>query len=100
MKYGLLRRFSAAWIGSLGIALLLAVCAWPGVARAQVNNSGQITGTVFDPSGKTIPNAEVTITNPSTNFSQTVKASATGSYAFPALQAGPTRSTSCKPIPI
>lgn len=88
MKYGLLRRFSAAWIGSLGIALLLAVCAWPGVARAQVNNSGQITGTVFDPSGKTIPNAEVTITNPSTNFSQTVKASATGSYAFPALQAG------------
>jgi len=56
--------------------------------RAQVSSSGQITGTVFDPSGKVISGAEVTVANPVTNFTQTVKASGTGIYVFSELQPG------------
>lgn len=59
-----------------------------GIARAQISNNGQITGTVFDPSEKVIAAAEVTVTNPATNFTQTVKASATGVYVFSELQPG------------
>jgi len=68
----------------LAILLLFPV----GMLRAQVSNTGQITGTVFDPSGKVISSAEVTATNPATNFTQTVKTSSTGVYVFPALQSG------------
>lgn len=57
-------------------------------ARAQISNTGQITGTVLDPSGKAIPGAEVTAANPATNFTQTVKASANGVYIFPELEPG------------
>jgi hypothetical protein len=80
MRIGLLR--------SLWIVAALAFCLLPGVARAQVSNSGQISGTVFDPSGKTIPGAEVTVTNPETHFTQTVKASGTGAFVFSELQSG------------
>src|SRR5690348_15196814 len=59
-----------------------------GVLRAQVSNTGQITGTVLDPSGKVISGAAVTVTNPSTSFSQTVTASATGVYVLSELQPG------------
>ncbi|MGB6482620.1 MAG: carboxypeptidase-like regulatory domain-containing protein [Candidatus Acidiferrales bacterium] len=73
---------------ALGIALALAFCLWPGAARAQVSNTGQISGSLFDPSGKVIPGGEVTVTNAATNFSQTVTTSATGGYIFPELQSG------------
>jgi hypothetical protein len=59
-----------------------------GIARAQISNAGQITGTVLDPSEKVIPGAVVTASQPSTGFSQTVKASATGVYVFSELQFG------------
>ncbi len=68
----------------LAVLVLLPV----GIARAQVSNSGQITGTVVDPSGKVIPGAEVTVSNAATNFTITVKASASGVYVFPDLQSG------------
>lgn len=72
----------------LWIVAALAFCLLPGALRAQVSNNGQITGTVFDPSGKVVPGAEVTVTNPATNFTQMVKASASGVYVFPELQPG------------
>jgi hypothetical protein len=72
----------------LWIVAALAFCLFPGALRAQVSNNGQITGTVFDPSGKVIAGAEVTVTNPATNFTQMVKASATGVYVFPELRPG------------
>jgi Carboxypeptidase regulatory-like domain len=59
-----------------------------GMLRAQVSNTGQITGTVFDPSGKVISGAQVTVSNPATNFAQTVTASSTGVYVFSELQPG------------
>jgi hypothetical protein len=72
----------------LWIVAALAFCLFPGALCAQVSNNGQITGTVFDPSGKVIAGAEVTVTNPATNFRQMVKASATGVYVFPELRPG------------
>jgi len=72
----------------LWIVAALAFCLFPDTLRAQVSNNGQITGTVFDPSGKVIAGAEVTVTNPATNFTQMVKASATGVYVFPELRPG------------
>lgn len=80
MKSGFLRH---VWIVAALAFFLL-----PGMARAQVSNGGQISGTVFDPSGKTIPGAEVTVANATTNFTKTVKASGSGGYVFTDLQAG------------
>lgn len=71
-------------IWCLAILLLLPA----GILRAQVSNTGQITGTVFDPSGKVISGAQVTVTNPATSFTQTVTASATGVYVLSELQPG------------
>lgn len=82
------KRFLRHFWMILGIALIFAAGLCAGAANAQVSNNGQISGTVFDPSGKTIPGAQVTVTNPSTSFMKTVKASATGSYVFPELQPG------------
>jgi hypothetical protein len=77
MTSGILRRLSAVFAFC---ALIVAT------ATAQVSNTGQVTGTVLDPSGKAVPGAQVTVTNAATNFTQTVKASATGVYVFSELQ--------------
>ncbi|MGC1107838.1 MAG: carboxypeptidase-like regulatory domain-containing protein [Candidatus Acidiferrales bacterium] len=71
---------------ALGIALALAFCLWPGAARAQVVATGGLSGTVVDPSGAAIPGASLTITDPATNFSQTVTANDSGVYTFSDLQ--------------
>ena len=48
--------------------------------------TGQITGVVSDPTGAVIPNAAVTITNQSTNQTQTANTSDDGVYRFVLLQ--------------
>lgn len=48
--------------------------------------TGQITGVVSDPTGAVIPNASVTITNQSTNQTQTATTSDDGVYRFVLLQ--------------
>ena len=57
-------------------------------ATAQVATTGILSGVVVDPSGAGVPGATLTITDPAINFSQTVKASSTGAYVFPAIQPG------------
>ncbi len=57
-------------------------------AHAQARITGTISGTVVDPSGAAIPGASVKVTDPSTGYTQTVTASASGVYVFPALQPG------------
>lgn len=57
-------------------------------AWGQGRTSGQLSGTVIDPSGAAIPAATVIVTQPATGFSQTVTASGTGDYIFPDLQPG------------
>ena len=63
------------------------------VAFAQIQN-GQFTGTVTDPSGATIANAKVTITNPSTNFTVTATTNQNGFYFAKELPIGTYRLTS------
>jgi hypothetical protein len=50
------RRFS-----TVGLVLSLAMVLAPGALRAQSAN-GSISGTVMDPSGAVVPNAELTLT--------------------------------------
>lgn len=47
-----------------------------------------LRGTIHDPSGAVIPNAQVTITNPDTGFTATRTADAHGSYIFQAIPPG------------
>src|SRR5438270_4023886 len=53
-------------------------------AVAQVQN-GQFTGVVTDPSGAAIPNAKVTITNPSTNLSANTTTNQSGVFTIKEL---------------
>src|SRR5271155_2583022 len=55
---------------------------------AQSITSGDITGTVTDPSGAVVPNAKVTATNVSTNASQSTATTQQGNYRFAFLPHG------------
>jgi len=59
----------------------------PGPASAQVE-TGRIGGTITDPSGAVIPNAQVTITNVATGAVRNVKSDASGYYVATNLLPG------------
>jgi hypothetical protein len=67
----------------LGIALL-AILAFGSTAQAQ--ETGQIAGTVTDPTGAVVPNATIAIKNLGTNAVRTVASSSTGAYVVTGLQ--------------
>ena len=69
-------------------ALLALTCS----GFAQVQN-GQLTGTVSDPSGAAIANANVTVTNPATNFSSSTTSNAGGNYTVREIPVGTYRVT-------
>src|SRR5690348_7221709 len=68
------------------LACALALTFYASAAFAQTE-TGQITGTVLDPTGAPIPNATVSAKDLSTNASRTNK-TPDGNYVFPNLQAG------------
>ncbi|WP_419806487.1 TonB-dependent receptor domain-containing protein [Terriglobus sp.] len=68
-------------------AIFLLVSACGGSAIAQVDQ-GTITGTVKDPSGAVVPNAQVTVTNVDTAFTLTDKTDSNGIYTFSPLKIG------------
>jgi len=53
--------------------------------QAQVRTTGQLSGTVVDPSGATVAGATLTLTQAATGFSQTVTSDEYGGYIFPVL---------------
>lgn len=57
-------------------------------ATAQSITSGDITGTVTDPSGASVPKAAVTLTNVNTNASQSTITNQQGAYRFAFLPSG------------
>jgi hypothetical protein len=57
-------------------------------SNAQVRTTGQISGTVTDPSGALVAGATVTVTMPSTGFTQSATANSQGQYSFPEVQPG------------
>src|SRR5580658_1350116 len=69
----------------VGIGMLIAFSAQ---SLAQSVTAGDVTGIVTDPSGAAIPGATVTLTNVSTNTSQTQTTNGDGSYRFAFTQPG------------
>ncbi len=67
-------------------AVLLFALALP--MHAQTSAGGNITGTVTDTTGATVPNAPVVITNTDTGISRTLTTNAAGEYNAPFLQPG------------
>src|SRR5215831_2273910 len=77
---------SRSWITLLLLALLVAWQAIP--AAAQSLTSGDIAGTVTDPSGAVIPNATLTLKSNDTGATQTRTTNAQGAYRFSLLAPG------------
>jgi hypothetical protein len=70
----------------LAIAVLLVV----GIPSllGQSAGTGALTGTVTDPSGGSVPNATVTLTNTQTNQTRTATTGTDGGYRFPLIPPG------------
>lgn len=75
---GKLRRF-------LGAAALLAALSIAALAQVV---SGDLTGTIYDASGGTIPTATIVAKNDATGIEYTTKATTTGEYHFTSLPVG------------
>ena len=70
------------------VAMAAVVVIGSGVAAPQAT-SGSINGTVLDPSGAVVPNAEVQIHNPVSGYDRTTKTDARGSFNFSNLPYNP-----------
>src|SRR5690348_3269908 len=55
--------------------------------RAQIDMGG-VAGTVKDPTGAVVPNADLTLTNEATAVAQKTRSSSSGTYVFQAVPAG------------
>src|SRR6266404_4185818 len=71
---------SFRWIAWSALSLLLVFCAAP--LKAQLGNSGSIDGVVKDPSGATVPNAKVEISNPVTGYHRETTTDSDGIFHF------------------
>jgi len=88
ISYGTRKRFRSAALKAL--VVLFAVALWAGAnefAAAQ-DIFGRIVGTITDPSGASVANANVAITNEATQIVRTVTADKDGYYAADELPAG------------
>ena len=79
-------------IFALVLALVSLIALGSGPVYGQAIN-GNIVGTVTDPSGAAVSNADVTATNPATGFTVTAKTNETGGYRFDNLPVGDYRVT-------
>jgi len=70
------------------IAALLAFLLVAGIAGLAQVISGDLTGTIYDASGATVPGATVTVTNDATGVGNTVKSGTLGEYRIANLPAG------------
>ena len=70
----------------IAIAALTIAVAAP--TRAQVRTTGQIVGTVKDPSGAVVPNVTVEVTDVATGNRQAGQSGNEGGFVFPTLQPG------------
>src|SRR5215468_3946083 len=70
----------------LKIAVLLVAIISP-ILRAQIDVGG-VAGTVKDPTGALVPNADLTLTNEATGVAQKIRSSSSGTYVFQAVPAG------------
>jgi hypothetical protein len=78
------RVLKAAMYVAMGMSLAAALPA----TVAQAASDGSLVGRLTDASNKPLPDAQVTVRNPQTGFTRTVKADADGYYRFPYLPVG------------
>src|SRR5260370_2322777 len=72
----------------LAAAMLLFAFLFTGTALFAQSATGQVNGTIVDPTGAFVPNVKVTITNQGTKISKTTNSNASGYYLFINLQPG------------
>src|SRR3954464_14624264 len=72
------------------LAPLLVLCI-AFAARAQQTATSQISGVVQDPSGASIPSAEIRVTQTETGFTRLVVSGSDGGFTVPNLPVGPYR---------
>jgi hypothetical protein len=72
------------------IVPMLLLCFGLSVAylHAQTTTTGELAGTVTDPSGAVLVNAAVTVTSMATGATHTTQTNSSGAYRFPLLQPG------------
>src|SRR4029453_9649261 len=75
---------SAMYI-AMGMSLAAAL---PATVAHAASGDGSLVGRLSDADNKPLKDAEVTVRNPETGFSRTVKADAEGYYRFPYLPVG------------
>src|SRR6185503_19699500 len=73
---------------SLWTIALFTIVAFSLVSATAQSVSGTLVGTVVDPSGAAVPNADVVATNVATNVKSETKSSGTGEYRFNNLPVG------------
>ena len=73
---------------SLALSFFVSTLAFNSICSAQSLTTGDITGTVLDPSGAAVPNATVKLTNQETGATQTATTNSTGAYRFSLLNPG------------
>jgi hypothetical protein len=69
-------------------SLLLLVCLACASLTAQVNSTGSLQGTVVDPTGAVVPNADVKISSSATGLARSMKTNGSGLYRFELMPAG------------
>ena len=77
---------SGNWLLSM-LSAIAVLCLSP-TAFAQTSTTGLLKGTVADPSGRYVPNADVRITNQGTHEERAVKTGGDGAYVVPLLPPG------------
>jgi hypothetical protein len=70
------------------VAAMLLLAGRPGPVAAQSLTTGDITGTVTDPTGAVVSNAKVTLRSIESGASQVRSTNAQGAYRFPLLSPG------------
>jgi hypothetical protein len=73
---------------SFRLLLALLLCVSPTLATAQGRSTGQIVGTVKDPSGAVVASADVILIDVGTKAIVNAKSGANGGFTFPNLQPG------------
>ena len=72
-----------------GLAAILFVWVGMSLGQATSSNGGSIQGTISDPSGAVLPNANVLITGTDTGFTRTLTTDSAGFYSVGPLNPGP-----------
>ena len=80
MAYRLLR--------NLTFLFFVSIFTTSGLAHGQARTEGQLSGTVVDPSGASVPDASLTVTLTTIGYTKTVATNSSGEYVFADLQPG------------